>query len=67
MARQSRADKAIDEQVQAAYSRHFDRVPVNMMDLPKIMKVGRQALTASPPQDIDAAMSAAVTQFRTDR
>jgi hypothetical protein len=65
MARRSKAEKAVDAVVEAAYQRHFDRVPVNMMDLPKIMNVGRTALAEG--RDIDAAMAAAVPQFRQDR
>jgi len=56
--------KKIDAAVEAAYQRHFDRVPVNMMDLPKIMNIGRNALANG--EDLDAAMAAAVPQFRKD-
>jgi len=64
MARQTKAEKLIDALVQIAYSRHFDRVQVNMMDLGKIMDVGRNALREG--RDLDEAMKAAVPQFRQD-
>lgn len=64
MARQTKAEKLVDAQVDAAYQRHFDRVPVNMMDLSKIMNVGRAAIAEG--RDLDEVMSAAVPQFRQD-
>ncbi len=62
MARQTKADKAIERQVEAAYSRIFDRVQVNMMDLSKVMNAGRDALREGC--DLDAAMIAAREQYR---
>jgi len=62
MARMTKADKAIEKAVEAAYGRHFEGVQVNMMDLSKIMNIGRDALLNG--KDLDAAMSAAVAQFR---
>ncbi len=62
MARQTNVDKELDRQVEAAYSRHFDCVQVNMMDLTKIMMIGRNALREG--RDLDEAMSAAVAQYR---
>jgi len=64
MARMTKAAKAIETAVEAAYSKHFNQVPVNMMDLGKIMNVGRDALKAG--QDLDAAMIGAVAKFRQD-
>ena len=62
MARQTKADKAIDARVEAAYSKHFDCVSVNIMDLSKIMNIGRDALIAG--RNLDTAMIAAVAKFR---
>ena len=64
MARKTKAEKAIDTAVEKAYGRHFDHVPVNMMDLSKIMNIGRDAIRAG--RDLDMAMAAAVPQFRQD-
>jgi hypothetical protein len=62
MARQTKEEKAIDKQVEKAYYKHFDCVQVNMMDLTKIMNVGRNALKEG--RDLDEAMAAAVETFR---
>jgi len=62
MARQTKAEKAIDKAVQTAYSKHFDCIQVNMMDLSKIMNIGRDAIKAG--RDLDMAMAAAVPKFR---
>ena len=66
MARKTKADKAIDQQVEAAYNKHFNRVPVNMMDLSKIMKIGREALQNGGVEELDRDMAAAVAKYRTD-
>lgn len=58
----SKAERAAEALVEAAYQKHFDRIPVNMMDLGAIHKIGRNALKTG--QDIDAAMIAAVPKFR---
>jgi len=58
----TKADKAIDKQVEAAYGKHFSYVQVNMMDLSKIMNAGRNALKAG--EDLDAAMIAAREKYR---
>lgn len=57
-----KTEKAINALVQAAYSKHFDRVQVNMMDLCKIMDIGRNALREGC--DLDEAMIAAVAKYR---
>lgn len=62
MARMSKAERAAEALVEAAFKKHFYRVPVNMMDIGKIMDIGRNALKTG--QDLDAAMIAAVPQFR---
>ena len=54
--------KAIENAVNEAYRKHFDCVPVNMMDLGKIMDIGRDAILEG--RDLDTAMAAAVTEYR---
>jgi hypothetical protein len=62
MARMTKEEKWVENQVQAAYSKHFNRVQVNMMDLGKIMDIGKAALKEG--RDLDEAMIAAVAQYR---
>ena len=62
MARKTKAEKAADKLVEQAYYRHFDRVQVNIMDLGKIMNIGRTAIAEG--RDLDEAMAGAVDTFR---
>ena len=62
MARMSKADKAIEDQVHAAFSKHGNCVQINIMDLGKVLGAGRDALREG--RDLDAAMIAAVEQYR---
>lgn len=57
----SKADKAIDALVEAAYGRHGNGVQINIMDLGNIMDAGREA--ARSGQDIDEAVKAAIEQY----
>ena len=62
MARMSKADRAIEDRVNAAFSKHANCVQFNIMDLGKVTDAGRDALRAG--NDLDAAMIAAVAQYR---
>lgn len=62
MARMTKAAKAIENAVHEAYNKHFNCVPVDMMDLGKIMNVGRDALKTGA--NLDDAMIAAVATYR---
>lgn len=64
MARMTKAAKAIENAVAAAYYKHFNCVQVDVMDLGKIMNVGRDALKSG--SNLDDAMIAAVAQYRQD-
>lgn len=61
----AKAKRAVETLVNAAYQRHFNCVSVNMMDLSKIMDVGRKALAAG--ENLDEAMIGAVAVFRKDK
>lgn len=44
MAKQSKADKAIDDQINKAYLMSCEGVQVSMMDIPKVFDVGRKSI-----------------------
>ena len=60
--RMTKAAKAIEDQVHAAYAKHGHCVQVPMMDLGKIHNAGRAAGQAG--EDIGEAVKAAVAQYR---
>ncbi len=62
MGRMTKANKAIEDQVNAAFIRHAASVPINIMDLGKVLGAGRDALREG--RDLDTAMLAAVAQYR---
>lgn len=62
MARMTKADKVIEDQVNAAFRTHGSCVQINMMDLGNVMNAGRDAGRAGG--DIDAAIRAAVAKYR---
>ena len=62
MARQTKAEKAIEATVEAAFRKHANGVQINMMDLGKVMNAGRNAARAGA--SVDDAMIAAVAQYR---
>jgi len=62
MARQTKAEKLIDKQVEAAYSKHGHGVQINVMDLSKVMNAGRDAIKAG--QNLDDVMLAALAKYR---
>lgn len=62
MARQSKADKAIDQRIEAAYYRNCSGVQIDIMDIGRVFKAGRAALAAG--QDVDAAIVAFVQTIR---
>ena len=62
MARMSKADKAIETRVEAAFKKHSSCVQFDIMDLSKIMGAGRDALRDEC--DLDEAMIVAVAQYR---
>lgn len=64
MARKTKAEKQIDQQVDAAFYKHGDRVGIPIMDLSKIIAAGKAAAAAG--EDIDAAVKAAVAKYRKD-
>ena len=62
MARKTKTEKLIEQQVEAAFQRHGSRVQFNVMDLSKIMNAGHVAARAGT--SVDDAMIAAVAQYR---
>lgn len=60
--RKTRAEKAIEDRVKAAYEIHGNRVQVPMLDLGKIHQAGMEAGRAG--EDIDAAVKAAIARYR---
>lgn len=44
MARQSKADKAIENSINKAYIMSCENIQVNMMDIPKIFAIGRKSI-----------------------
>ncbi len=64
MARMTKAAKAIETQVNAAFRTHANCVQFNIFDVGKVMDAGRDALIAG--DSLDDAMIAAVQQYRKD-
>lgn len=65
MARLSKAEKAQEKAIEAAFYRHATNVPINIMNLSKISNAGRTALLEG--KDLDEAVKAAVELYREDR
>ncbi len=61
MARMSKQEKAIKENVDAAFLKYSNGNPINMMDIGKVLDAGRDA--AKNGQDIDAAVKAAFEKY----
>lgn len=62
MPRMTKAEKAIETQVERAFRIHGHRVQLDIMDLSKIMNAGRDAAKAG--ESVDKAMIAAVAKYR---
>ncbi len=56
-----------DNRVQALYSKHFNHIPVNIMNLTKIHKAIEEILaTNTTDTDMDAKMASLVEQYRAE-
>ena len=44
MAKQSKAEKAIDTQIDKAYRMSCENIQISMMDIPKVFSVGRKSI-----------------------
>ena len=62
MARMTKAQKAIENAVDAAYRKLGTGIQVDVFDIGKILDAGRKAGEAG--QDIEAAVKAALEQYR---
>jgi len=62
MARMTKAAKAVEQKIEAAFKRHGSNVQFNIMDLSKITAAGRDALNEG--RNLDDAVIAAVRQYR---
>jgi len=62
MARKTKVEKLIDDQVNEAYKNHGYGIRINIMDLSKIMDAGREA--AKVGNSVDDAMIAAFAKYR---
>lgn len=60
--RKTKAEKAIENAVDAAYKKHGNGVQVNIYDIGKILDAGRDAGAAG--NDIDEAVKNAIAQYR---
>ncbi len=62
MARQTKQEKERDKLIERTYYKYGYGVQINVMDIPKIFKVGRVALETGA--DLDAAIQSAIVQLR---
>jgi len=62
MPRMTKAEKAIEKQVEDAFKTHASCVQFDVMDLSKIMNACRDAAKAG--QSVDVAMIAAIAKYR---
>lgn len=62
MARLTKAEKQVENAVDAAFKKHGSNVQFNIFDLSKISDAGRNA--AKTGGDIEAAVIAAIAQYR---
>jgi hypothetical protein len=60
MARQSKQEKAIEKRVEAAYYASCSGIQINMMDIPKVFKVGAQIVSEGAD---DATLQAKLRAF----
>ena len=58
----SKEDKAIEDTVNAAFTKHSSCVQINVMDLGKISDLGRAAGRAG--ENIETAIVAAIAKYR---
>lgn len=59
------AKNKADKQIERVYSENCCNIQINMMDIPKIFKVGHEALAAG--KDLKTAIVEFVEQIRTDK
>lgn len=60
MARQSKADKLIEQRIERAYYKTCSGVQINVMDIDKVFDAGRKALRMS---DSEADLERAIVEF----
>ncbi len=62
MARQSKKEKEIDALIERTYYRHGSGVQINILDIPKVFRMGREALASG--RNLDDAIKEAIAQLR---
>jgi hypothetical protein len=65
MKRMTKEEKAREKAIEAAFYRHGNGIPINIMNLSKISEAGRKALQEGT--DLDTAVKAAIELYREDK
>ena len=60
--RKSKAEKEIDRRIETTYYKYGQGVQISILDIPKIFRIGRDAILAN--QDLDAAIQGAIKKFQ---
>ena len=62
--KQTKEQKRIEKEINAAFSKYSPGNPINIMDIGKVMKAGKDAAAAE--RDIDAAVKFAIESLSYD-
>jgi len=62
MAKQTKEEKARDRLIEQTFYKYGHGVQISIFDIPKIFKIGQDALETGA--DLDTAMQTAIAQFR---
>ena len=61
MARQTKAEKELDKEIERCYYKHCNGKPINILDIPKVFQRGKDARASG--QDVEQAVIAAIAEF----